>query len=139
MSGERGITLIELMIVVIIAGVIASLAIPRNMYATVVSRQKEAQSILKQIYVLERAYQMEHDAYFIPGPGVVASSADPTAFSPIALELMASARYSYTIVAAGLGFVARATTNNLDDDATLDIWRIDDTGELVADSDDAVN
>lgn len=139
MFKERGVTLIEVMIVVIIAGVLASLAIPRYMFTTVVSRQKEAQSILKQIYVLQRAYQMEHDGYYIPGPGVVASAANPAAFTPLALELMASARYSYTIEASGMGFVARATTSDLDDDATLDIWRIDDTGELVADSDDAVN
>jgi len=139
MFRERGHTLIEVLIVVIIIAVIASLAIPRYMYTTVVSRQKEAQSILKQIYVLQRAYKMEHDAYFVPGAGVVASAANPVAFNPLALELMASARYSYTIEAAGLGFIARATTSNLDDDATLDIWRIDDTGELVADSDDAIN
>lgn len=139
MSGERGVTLVELMVVAVIAAVIATIAIPRYMYATVVSHQKEAQSILKQIYVLQRAYQMEHDGYYVPGPGVVASAADPDAFDPLALDLMASARYSYTIEAAGLGFVARATTSGLDDDATLDIWRIDDTGELFVDSDDAAD
>lgn len=136
---ERGHTLIEVLIVVIIIGVIASLAIPRYMYSTVVSRQKEALSILKQIYTLQRSYQMEHDTYYLPGPAVVASAANPNAFGPLGLELMAGARYTYTLEAAGLGFIARATTSNLDDDATIDIWRIDELGKIAAESDDAVN
>jgi prepilin-type N-terminal cleavage/methylation domain-containing protein len=137
MLNHRGHTLIEVLIVVIIIAVLAALAIPRYMYTTAVSRQKEAQMILKQIYELQRSYFQEYDAYYIPGAGVVASAADPNAFDPINLELMSSAVYSYSIEADGRGFVARAVASNLDDDPTPDIWHIDAAGTLVADSDDA--
>ena len=139
MFRERGHTLIELLIVVIILSVLAALAIPRYMYTTAVSQQREAMGILKQIYTLQRSYRQEHNVYFAPGAGVVASAANPNAFSALGLELMPSARYSYTLDTAGMGFIARATSSNLDDDATLDVWHIDDQGNLVAESNDARN
>lgn len=44
---STGFTLIELMIIVVIIGVLASLAIPRFMKATTRSKQTEAKMILK--------------------------------------------------------------------------------------------
>lgn len=64
---STGFTLIELMIVVVIIGVLASLAIPRFMKATTRSKQTEAKMILKQIYVMQRAFKMEYDTYCCNG------------------------------------------------------------------------
>ena len=50
---QKGFTLIELMIVVVIIGILAALAIPRFMTATVKSKQSEAKGILKQMYTME--------------------------------------------------------------------------------------
>jgi hypothetical protein len=53
---------------------------------------------------------------------------------------MASARYTYTITTAtAAALLATATSGVLDDDATVDTWTIDDGGNLVCTSDDAVN
>ncbi|MEA3297150.1 MAG: prepilin-type N-terminal cleavage/methylation domain-containing protein, partial [candidate division Zixibacteria bacterium] len=60
---QKGFTLIELMIVVVIIGILAALAIPRFMQATTKSKQSEAKGILKQIYTMERAYRQENNTY----------------------------------------------------------------------------
>src|SRR3990172_8021932 len=95
LRSKKGFTLIELMIVVVIIGILAALAIPRFMRATTKSKQAEAKQILKQIYVMERAYRQEKDVYWITGNSAYAGA--PNAFSDIGVEIMATARYTFTI------------------------------------------
>ena len=133
--GEKGFTLIELMIVVVIIGILAALAIPRFMRATPKSKQSEARQILKQVYSMQRAYRQEYNAYW--GDAVVASAAAPTAFSRIGVDVMANARYTYTMAAAAAAFTCTATSGILDDDAAVDTWTIDEDGDLQCTSDDA--
>ena len=129
-SNQKGFTLIELMIVVVIIGILAALAIPRFMAATVKTKQSEAKAILKQIYVNQRTYlqQSVNNSYYIPaGP---ASAANPNAFNTIWIEIMNNAKYTYTIVATPTNFTATATAN-IDDDVIIDTWTIDDNGTLT--------
>ena len=131
---NKGFTLIELMIVVVIIGILAALAIPRFMASTTKSKQSEAKQLLKQIYVMERAYRQEYDTYW--GNGVSADAANPNNFSRIGVQVMTTSRYSYAIVSDPTTFTVTAT-GNLDDDATVDTWTIDHNGDLQNTVDDA--
>jgi len=133
---NKGFTLIELMIVVVIIGVLAALAIPRFMQAATKSKQSEARDILKQIYTMQQAYFIEHETYALNG--VTASAAAPLAYSIIAIEIMPSARYSYTITMPSTVQFTCIATANLDDDATIDTWTISHTGTLVNTINDSV-
>ncbi len=122
LGNRKGFTLIELMIVVVIIGILAAMAIPRFMQATTKSKQSEAKQILKQIYTMERAYRQEVGAYSLN-------------LNDIGVQIMAGARYQYTITSNDLSaeFLATgaALNENLDDDATVDTWTIDQSGTLT--------
>ena len=131
---EPGFTLLELMVVLLIVAVLASMAIPRFMQAAIKSKQSEAKMILKQIYNMQQTYRQEFDSYW--GDGVVATAAAPTAFARISVDIQLPARYSYSMVAAANTFTCTATSSILDDDPPPDIWVIDQTGNLQVTSDD---
>lgn len=117
------------MIVVVIIGILAAMAIPRFMKVSVKTKQGEAQTILKQIFVNQHSYRQQSatNAYFNPaGP---ASSAAPTVLHPIWVDIQANARYTYTIVAGPTSFTATATAN-IDTDATVDTWTMNEEGLL---------
>jgi prepilin-type N-terminal cleavage/methylation domain-containing protein len=137
----KGFTLVELTIVIAIIAILAAVAIPRFMRSSTKTKQSEAQVILKQIYTMQRTYRQEKDTYY-PSDGSTIVVQPGGTITSLGVEVMLSAHYSYSVIATRTSFVATAgskSATGLDDDPTLDVWTIDQTGKLTCVTDDAQN
>jgi type IV pilus assembly protein PilA len=106
----KGFTLIELMIVVVIIGILAALAIPNFLRYQAKSKQSEAKTNLGAIYVSETAYYGENDTY--------------GALTSLEWAPEGKTRYSYLATPAQTSFTAGAD-GQIDNDGTMDHWTID--------------
>lgn len=120
MLSRRGFTLIELMIVVVIIGILAGLALPRFFDYTRNSKEAEAMPILKQIYTLQERHRAKNNDYTLD---ITTLEGGPT--------LSTSGRYfSYSVVAHASGFCAVASPNAAGTVAELAPHSIDANGDF---------
>ena len=68
LRGNKGFTLIELMIVVAIIGILAAIAIPNFVAMQLRSKRSELPSNIDAIRSAEKAYEHEWDSYTSAGP-----------------------------------------------------------------------
>jgi type IV pilus assembly protein PilA len=137
-KGQKGFTLIELMIVVAIIGILAAIAIPNFMTYQAKSKQSEAKGNLAGIYTSEVAYFGDNNTYhdnFGTIGFVVASTGSQRYSYHIASQTLQGTSFAacQTFTPSGLtgtvpaatGFTAVAT-GNIDGDTYCDTWSIDD-------------
>lgn len=85
---KKGFTLVELMVVIVIIGILAALAIPRFLGATNKTKAAEFKPVLKQIYTLQEAYKQEKDVYSADATGAEIAFDKPDT---------ASSRFEYAV------------------------------------------
>ena len=78
---KKGFTLVELMVVIVIIGVLAAVAIPKMMAATNKAKAGEGPQILRAIGNMEAAYKAENDKYVLENTETGISSAAASAGS----------------------------------------------------------
>jgi prepilin-type N-terminal cleavage/methylation domain-containing protein len=63
LRSRKGFSLIELMIVVVIIGILAALAIPRFTKASDLAKEKEAEGLLKQVLTMQEVWKAQDGNY----------------------------------------------------------------------------
>jgi type IV pilus assembly protein PilA len=114
----KGFTLIELMIVVAIIGILAAIAIPNFLRYQAKTKQSEAKSNLSSIFTSQVTYFGEEDTY--------ASSISNLGWAP-----EGSTRYTYSMEAGDSDSFTAQATGNIDTDATVDVWKINQDKNLT--------
>ena len=124
LKGQKGFTLIELMIVVAIIGILAAIAIPNFLQYQMKSRQSEAKTNLQAIRTSEISFQAERGCYLAvtregsPNPGVNLKSV-PTAWGVGIVPVVPNANGFCTVLPAGtfsgtfrnIAFIATGSVN----------------------------
>lgn len=119
-------SLTELMVVIVIVGILALLALPKFMSITTKAKMTEAKTMLKQIHTLQQGYVYEYDRF----------AADVTQLGFEQTKLVTeggTARYIISIEEAGAdGFIAHATSVvDFDRDGIFNVWMVDADGVIL--------
>ncbi len=132
-SRNGGFTLIEILVVIAIVGILASIAIPQYQRFQMRSKSVEAKSNLAAIRSAQSAHFSEFGVYVAaePTPALIPGSL-PVVFAPVTsgfaeLGFQPSGRvlFSYAIAtsADGSGYTAEAA-GDLDEDAATQYWAV---------------
>jgi type IV pilus assembly protein PilE len=125
---NKGLTLIELLIVLVVMGILASLAVPRFVQLQTKAKASEAKGMLRAAVVLEKAYHNQHHCY--------SPSLEEIGFMQVPLvcdDPPGNGRYRIHIPVATdqqLRVTATAVVD-FDGDGQYSMWVIDQAGRIV--------
>jgi len=122
---NRGFSLTELMVVLVIIGVLVLLALPKLLPLVTKAKTTEAKLMLKQVITLEQSYKFENDRFS-------ASLTDIGFEQTKLINEGGQARYKIEIVSADeKSFVAIATsTVDFNNNGVFNVWEADQTGAI---------
>lgn len=150
---DRGFTLVELLVVVVVVGLLAAIAVPTLGLALARARRAQGMAFLRILEQDEMRYQLDTGTFY-PDPGAAVASLVPVlappssttvvvpSGTPLALEGSRERRtvprpYDLSILVPGDGaFPSLTLTGNLDRDADLDILTAAGSGSVAVVSDD---
>ncbi len=132
MNRDSGITLIELMVVLIIVGILAAIAMPLFPRAMEATRAKEAVASLQQIRTGERIYRVEENTYFYSsGDGGLTETKEINETIRTYLDVRDQRNWDYDVTFVGTeGSTFVATATRLGGDYASETIKIDEAGEL---------
>jgi prepilin-type N-terminal cleavage/methylation domain-containing protein len=103
MRDRKGFTLVELMVVIVVIGILATLAIPRFMGVSDKAKLSEFKPVLKQAVTLYNAYYQEKETYVTPTGNILDGNSD------IGFDLPSGeSRFEYSSVESEDGVIVTA-------------------------------
>lgn len=119
---NKGFSLLELLIVIIIVGVLATLLLPSFRPARESALNDEARANLKLIQAAEKIYKLEYNFYFpAPAGSTNTNEVDINQYLKLALPA-ASIKWNYSISTVGSNFNASAARVDPPSDYTRTWW-----------------
>lgn len=108
-----GFTMMEVMVSVVIAGILGSIAIPQYVKLTELSYRRQAQDILRTIYYGERAFQVANNTYTIPAAWTTINMENPN-LGPVTFAVTAAAATTFTATATRNGGLCNGSILQID-------------------------
>ena len=113
---KKGFTLLELLIVIVIIGILASIGIPRYFDAIENARGAEAKGTLGEIYKIEQAYYTVNSAYMAAGAvtngATIGVDLDNDGDDDMSMVVPNSNNFTYTNTATVITATAQGSTKN---------------------------
>jgi prepilin-type N-terminal cleavage/methylation domain-containing protein len=126
MKRKSGFTLIELLVTIAVMGAIAVIALPQYSKYVAKARQQDAKGQLMAIRQAQEVYKLQYGTY-------------TTATGSLSGWVNTLGRYTFAITGADATTFGASATGNIDGDATLDVWTIDQDGAMPNTTNDVDN